>query len=539
MHGDMETFDTFIENDMLEQIRVLEQVVMDNDIHAVKPLLGMYGSHACDQAVEEVMYHALQQLMLGSDVAVNLGLSHPSADIQILAMRCGRERGSVQFQSYLLDHLQKTKDPILLAEIIRSIATFADPELITVLLPYMHHDDSGVAGSCMDLLASLGGEKARDGLIELIQREINHFTDFGGCSFVAALGMGCLSRFTDDTTVEFLVKHIHHFSPTFRRLVGDTLITIGADAIPLLVDCVRTGKVDEKIMAANIIGFIRHRKGAELLIAELDSDYAVESNVRFAMYEAIGRIDCLRSALCLSNALTYEEDEFVVNAVLMGLDRICHPGLAKVFDDLATDEIWSRAMVRKLLALRSKNILKVIYDISLYRSILQHEVLTCGSKSLHRFCKVLFMGSGHLFPEALSDNKFGSALLPFAGRKIVVADDSKAVIRFYREVASGVGFEVVSAYDGKEALDYLQQEKFPETIDLLLTDMNMPNKDGVELVKDVREMVCFKELPILMATTESEAMQREVALRAGVSDFISKPFSRDILISRLYEMLSL
>jgi CheY-like chemotaxis protein len=531
-------FNGFAENSMLEQIRILEQIAMDNDVRAIDPLLALYGSHECDQAVEEVIYHTLQQLMKGSEKAVISGLNHTSIEIQLLAMRCGCECHSGQFQSYLIEKLQDVTDPVLLAEIIRSMAGFADPELITLLLPYMHHDDAAVAGSCIDLLASLGGKRARDGLIDLIRAEVDNVRQLGGCSFVAALGMDCLSRFADEVTLQFLIQNIHHDSPTFRRLVSETLIKIGGDCVPALIQCVQSGQIDEKIMAANTIGFIRHRKGAELLIAELDAEYAADGNIRFAMFEAIGRIDCLRSALCLADALSAEKDEFVLNAVLVGLERICHPGLARVFLELAENESWVQGMVKKLLALRFKNILKIIYDIPEYRQFILQEAGHCQDKKLQRFCRFIFRDSVYPFPDmecsSGSDNDF---VRLFVGKKIVVADDSKAIIRFYEEVALETGFDIVSFYDGQEALDYFQEKPETERVDLLLTDMNMPNKDGIELVKELRQMACFQYLPILMATTESESLQWEVALEAGVSQIISKPFSREGLIGKLQDML--
>ncbi len=528
----------FVEKNMLEQIRILEQVVMENDVRAIDSLLALYGNYTCDQAVEGVIYHTLQQLMTGSEKAVAAGLNHASVDIQILAMRCGCEHHTGQFQSYLVEKIQNVTDPVLLAEIIRSMASFADPELITVLLPYMHHEDAAVAGSCIDLLASLGGERARDGLIDLIQSEVNHVKQLGGCSFVAALGMSCLSRFADDVTIQFLIKNIHHDTPTFRRLVGETLIKIGGDCVPALIQCIQSGTVDEKIMAANSIGFIRHRKGAELLIVELEAEYACDINVRFSMFEAIGRIDCLRSALCLADALALEEDDFVLNAVLVGLERICHPGLPKVFFELSANKSWVQSMVRKLLALRFKNILNVVYNIPEYRQCIVQEVDHCQDTRLRHFCSVIFKD----FSDSSSNKETSGKLdrcsvLSCAGKKIVVADDSKAMIRFYEEVALAMGLDITSFYDGQEALQYFFEEPAGEYIDLLLTDMNMPNKDGIELVRELRQMKGFSHLPILMATTESDNLQREVAFEVGVSQLISKPFSCEVLARKLQEML--
>ena len=99
--------------------------------------------------------------------------------------------------------------------------------------------------------------------------------------------------------------------------------------------------------------------------------------------------------------------------------------------------------------------------------------------------------------------------------------------------AADLGIDLVTATDGKEALEYLRTAT---DIDLLITDMNMPNMDGIELTQELRRLPQWTTLPILMATTESESSQAEQARAAGVNWFISKPFGKEEFKAKIAEV---
>ncbi|MBA4356926.1 MAG: response regulator, partial [Desulfovibrio sp.] len=76
-----------------------------------------------------------------------------------------------------------------------------------------------------------------------------------------------------------------------------------------------------------------------------------------------------------------------------------------------------------------------------------------------------------------------------------------------------------------------------EFADVVITDMNMPVMDGMELVGKLRGSLGYEDVPILMVTTESEGSQRDMATKAGVTAFLTKPFKPDALKAKLMEML--
>lgn len=104
---------------------------------------------------------------------------------------------------------------------------------------------------------------------------------------------------------------------------------------------------------------------------------------------------------------------------------------------------------------------------------------------------------------------------------ILVVDDSSTVRKFVSVSLAMQGFQVVTACDGMDALEKLPTQK----IDLVITDLNMPNMDGFELIKSLRESPAYKELPIVILTSLSDSLSKERSAQLGVHSFLKKPFS--------------
>jgi len=116
--------------------------------------------------------------------------------------------------------------------------------------------------------------------------------------------------------------------------------------------------------------------------------------------------------------------------------------------------------------------------------------------------------------------------------RILVVDDSTTMRRIIANSLKAVGFEdSVEAGDGQQALETL------DGVDMLLTDWNMPNMDGLTLVKAVRANPATAGLPIIMVTSEGARDEVMEALAAGVNDYIVKPFTKDILAEKVRGML--
>ncbi|MCE3016566.1 MAG: response regulator [Pirellula sp.] len=112
--------------------------------------------------------------------------------------------------------------------------------------------------------------------------------------------------------------------------------------------------------------------------------------------------------------------------------------------------------------------------------------------------------------------------------KVLVADDSGIMRKIIIRSLNAVGVsDIVEAADGQEAIDAYKAEP----VDLILTDWNMPNKSGLDVVTEIRAL--GSTVPIIMVTTEAQKSQVIAAIQAGVSDYLTKPFEADDLRAKL------
>src|ERR1039458_7189641 len=108
-------------------------------------------------------------------------------------------------------------------------------------------------------------------------------------------------------------------------------------------------------------------------------------------------------------------------------------------------------------------------------------------------------------------------------RKILTVDDSASVRQMVSFTLRKVGYDVVEAVDGKDGLGKVRSDRF----DLIVTDLNMPNMDGIQLITAARKLPGYSFTPILMLTTESQAEKKVEARKAGATGWIVKPFNAD------------
>ncbi len=109
-----------------------------------------------------------------------------------------------------------------------------------------------------------------------------------------------------------------------------------------------------------------------------------------------------------------------------------------------------------------------------------------------------------------------------ANKAIMVVDDSETIRKFLAFALRALGFSVVSARDGMDALEKLSQNK----VDLVITDLNMPNMDGFEFLKALREDREYSEVPIIILSSLSSDQEIEMGMRLGANSYLVKPFDQ-------------
>ena len=112
------------------------------------------------------------------------------------------------------------------------------------------------------------------------------------------------------------------------------------------------------------------------------------------------------------------------------------------------------------------------------------------------------------------------------GKKILAVDDSKTMREMVSFTLKSAGYDVIEAEDGQAALAALGGQK----VDAVITDLNMPNMNGFELIRALRANPLYKFTPILMLTTEADGSKKEEGKSAGATGWIVKPFNPEKLV---------
>ena len=119
-------------------------------------------------------------------------------------------------------------------------------------------------------------------------------------------------------------------------------------------------------------------------------------------------------------------------------------------------------------------------------------------------------------------------------KTVLVVDDSVSMRHMVTFTLKGAGYEVVEAGGGKEAVAILNGGAKPH---LVITDLNMPNMDGIALIKEIRGMAAHKFTPVLMLTTESADGKKKEGQSAGATGWIVKPFNPDQMLATIKKVL--
>lgn len=532
----MVSFDNFRDQDLRDRIMTLQEAERENDIASIEPLFDLVANPTGDSATDVMVRNTLRELLLEHEEAVLQGLA--SSEPAVVAF-CVNTAGEKQLRSaapQLITLINQEKDKEKLLEILAAMGKILHPSFKDVFARYINHPDPYLASTAVQAVGRIQDESALQALKDHIIA--NESEDaYSVCTVTAFRSVYALYQIGSDEAVKFLASKIHHPNPTIRRIIHEVLIKLGSLSLEPVLNAFNTGTVNERIMAADILGNIGARDTCNPLITSLDSDTATDPNVRFAVYEALGKIRCMKSLVRLMDGLSQENDHTVLMAVLTGLNRQLeqrmHEQFLRIVLEAPAESGKQDRILQAVVAGSCLTLFEVLYAneelgtrlIDLLATVNDKEVLDAFREKLHRLND----------KRALRDyEKLGAHESSETGGRLLAVDDSEAMLNFYRSAGHELGFETVTASNGKDALSHLTEKKH---FDLIVVDMNMPIMDGIEFTATVKKNRNFTNIPIIMATTESDKSQARLAKESGVSAFLTKPFTLDVLRTKIKKIL--
>jgi two-component system chemotaxis response regulator CheY len=118
-------------------------------------------------------------------------------------------------------------------------------------------------------------------------------------------------------------------------------------------------------------------------------------------------------------------------------------------------------------------------------------------------------------------------------KTVMVVDDSASLRQVVGIALKGAGYDVLEGCDGQDALNKLTGQK----IHLIISDVNMPNMDGISFVKAVKQLPNYKFTPIIMLTTESQEATRQQGQAAGAKAWVVKPFKPEQMLDAVSKLI--
>ena len=119
-------------------------------------------------------------------------------------------------------------------------------------------------------------------------------------------------------------------------------------------------------------------------------------------------------------------------------------------------------------------------------------------------------------------------------KTVMIVDDSASLRQVVNIALSGAGYTVIEACDGRDALGKLNGDK----IHLVISDVNMPNMDGISFVKELKKLANYKFTPVIMLTTESQESKKAEGQAAGAKAWVVKPFQPQTMLAAVSKLIA-
>jgi CheY-like chemotaxis protein len=435
----------------------------------------------------------------------------------------------------LLKLEQTETNTSLIHEILYTISAFEIKSTVKVFKKYLNSKDELLAALAIKMIGVFKDISSFDKLADFI-RDGEKEGNYESCSLIVAQSINSLSMLKTPGVIPFLADMIHHKNPTARRLIHNELYAFGDDVLPALRRILfEQNDIDKRILICNILGNIKTNSCGELLLQLLGTNTIEDNNILFALYEALGHIPCLKGSIALLNALNHR-DPYVLMAVITSLNQLANPIIIKEFEKrLPEDEEQRNRIINQIVHNGAVELFAGLFPNKVIRQTIFDLVLESNNDEVKAVFLAKLKEINH--PEAklyISNLQNKETIL--SELKILVADDSKAMRLYFSKVGAMLGYQLITAIDGKDALDKLQFMA-PQP-NLIITDLNMPRMNGIEFSKKLKESELYQHIPIIIATTESDKFRIKLAEKTGISNFIQKPFHEDTLLEVIAKTLS-
>lgn len=417
----------------------------------------------------------------------------------------------------LLDIIASSQNEAEILLIIETLGLIGDPESINTLTDFLYAANRHLIMAAVQSLGQVGTPTAMHRLAERM----------GTDNEIDYLILSIFAEVQDQISLDKITATIRSHYAHMRTYAKQQLVQIGPKAVPNLIENLQQDDPDSLIHTLNVLGDIGD-ESAITPIRKLLANEPKSANVRFAAYEALALLPLKKGAYTLTAGLTDPEDHVCV-AAARAIDQNCSDILmAGIRNLLRGPEDEARHIAKIIVNAQVDKIFMGLAEDKTFQG-LALIYLPHAHKDIREHYHQLLVNAGIAdFARRIIGRDDENTRL-----KAVAVDDSRMILNIYKATLYELGYEPVLFEFPASAIEWLQNEK-PA---IVLTDLNMPDITGVELVKKIRERYPAETLPIIMVTTQNESQDNEAAMAAGVNAILHKPFNAKSLGTIMEKLL--
>ncbi|MBF0226710.1 MAG: response regulator [Desulfobacterales bacterium] len=509
----------FAHTDIKTQRRALYELSKAPDKFAYPVLAYLLETKSSYDEIDDKIYSLLFQISYNNREQLISYIKSKDNRRKKVFIKIAGELELVDAVPELIEVLRTEKDADIILVAISALNVIGVKESIAPIAEYLYSNHHDLRQASISALSNIGGDLAVKYLSDAIK----------GDDEKDALLIYAIAGINTDSAIKILSHLVGHTSVSVRNLAIDNLIKIGAKSIPIIIENLKSKNVDLIISSLNILGRIGD-KAAITPIQMLIHEQPENANIRFTAYEALGFLPSTpKTAISLSTGLE-DSEEFVrlaaAKAIDKNLSKILISGLKNLIEP--RDE-QAKNIVATIIDAQADKIFSSLAGWEVFVAVALNYLITNAHPSIsERYMKIL--EDKGIFGKKIKYVKEEKPVQPEKKLTIYAVDDSKLMLNLYMKKLHKLGHNPFTFLHAEQAIEAIYESK----PDILITDLNMPDINGVQLVQEIRTAFNPSDLPIIMITTQSDFgtnplegkpyFSLEEIQKAGINLLLHKPF---------------
>ena len=424
------------------------------------------------------------------------------------------ETSSDEINNFLIGLLRSESQVEVIRSILRTMEEIKSQSFADVVADYLYSDDFKLV---LQAIETLGRCISSTGIKALVSRA-------GSDNSLDRKIVNSLARAGNPEAIEALVNFLASNKSHLRNFARVALVHLKERSVDALVKVLGHGNKDFTIIALNALGETGVPEAVKPIRRFLQN-HPEDANVRFSAYESLGLLPVKAGAYTLTDGLS-DEVETVRMAAAKAVDHLFDNMFETGIKNILSNHENPGQIVEAFLIAECDNVFKtLIFEDTFCELVVAYFTENHSPELLKHYVPIDPTG------ELARIQKLSVAAEPSSDFQVCVVDDSRLLLRIYRKMLDQLEVTYHLFEFAEAALEFMQENK-PS---LLITDLNMPGMDGIELTRQVRGIYEAKDLPIAMVTTQDENSDGEEARTAGVQYYMNKPFKEEMLEALIAE----